>query len=134
VVQQPTSPRQQPPRVQHHQTPPPKPKLKKLANGHYRVTKPWKVRLSGRTFHIQKGYTSNGITAPDYVKKSLGDNVNAPETWAAVFHDWCFTQKRISRSQADDYFIELMHAYHIPQYKIDMMGTAARGYTLYKLW
>ncbi|MFC5050583.1 DUF1353 domain-containing protein [Rubritalea spongiae] len=113
---------------------PAKPKLTKLENGHYRVTQAWTVKLSNKTFRVQKGYTSNGITAPSYIKKSLGDNINAPTTWAAVFHDWCFTQKNISRSQADDYFVELMHAYRIPQQKIDLMGTAARGYTLYKYW
>ena len=41
------------------------PELKRLPNGHYRVKKPWNVKLNGRLWQVQRGYTSNGITGPE---------------------------------------------------------------------
>jgi len=111
---------------------PAKPKLEKLQNGHYRVLEDWSLNVSNRNFVVESGYTSNGITAPSYVKALLGDNINAPETWSAVFHDWCFTQEYLTRAQADDLFIQLMRDYRINAQKVSLMGTTVKGYSLYK--
>lgn len=108
------------------------PKLKKLQNGHYRVRKPWTVTLNGRVWKVQKGYSSNGITAPAKVKASLGDGIDRPETWAAVFHDWLFTQPGISRTTADKTFYELLLAYGVPEKKARMMYTTVSVYSLTK--
>lgn len=111
---------------------PSRPSLERLENGHYRVLNDWSLTVSGRSFIIPAGYTSNGITAPTSVKTLLGDGVNYAETWSAVFHDWCFTQPSLTRFQADNYFIQLMRDYQISERKIRLMETAVRSYTLYK--
>lgn len=111
---------------------PSSPELKRLANGHYRVRKPWTVVIGGRPWHVQKGYTSNGITAPARMKEMLGDNVDSPTTWAAVFHDWLFTQPGVSRSQADHIFRELLLAYGVPADKAQLMYSTVSAYSLSK--
>jgi len=111
---------------------PESPKLKRLANGHYRVRKPWTVNLGGRVWLVPAGYTSNGITAPASMKASLGDGVGRPETWAAVFHDWLFTQKGISRSQADSMFYDLLVAYGVPAGKARLMHAVVSAYSASK--
>lgn len=108
------------------------PVLVRLRNGHYRVRQPWTVELNGRRWQVQKGYTSNGITAPASLKKSLGDGVDHPETWAAVFHDWLFTQPGVTRSQADQLFHELLLAYHVPREKAQLMYSTVAAYSLAK--
>ncbi len=108
------------------------PQLKRLPNGHYRVRKPWTVTLNGRQWHVQQGYTSNGMTVPSFLKNSLGDGVQYKETWAAVFHDWLFTQPGLSRSQADRMFYDLLIAYGIPSGKAKMMYTTVSTYSLTK--
>jgi hypothetical protein len=115
----------------HHATPD-APLLRKLPNGHYRVRKPWTVRVNGRTYQIQKGYTSNGITAPSAVKSTLGDGVQHEETWAAVFHDWLFTQPGISRAKADRLFYDLLLAYGVSEQKARLMYTSVSAYSLRK--
>ncbi len=108
------------------------PQLKRLENGHYRVTKPWTVELNGRKWQIQKGYTSNGITGPSSVRKSIGDGVQFKETWAAVFHDWLFTQPGVTRAQADQTFYDLLIAYGVPETKARLMFTTVSAYSLTK--
>lgn len=108
------------------------PDLKKLPNGRYRVRKPWTVELNGRRWHVPKGYSSNGITAPSRVKDSLGDGVGYKETWAAVFHDWLFTQPGVSRSQADKLFYDLLIAYGVNSSKASLMYTTVSAYSLTK--
>lgn len=111
---------------------PDKPKLKRLANGHYRVVKPWTVVVGNRQWLVSAGYKSNGITAPAQIKSSLGDGVEHPETWAAVFHDWLFTQKGISRTQADNLFYELLIAYGVPARKAAIMHSCVSAYSISK--
>ncbi len=108
------------------------PDLKRLPNGHYRVRQPWTVEINGHVWQVQKGYTSNGITAPDYLKKNLGDGIQYKETWAAVFHDWLFTQAGVSRAQADRTFYDLLIAYGISKTKAELMYTTVSAYTLTK--
>ncbi len=108
------------------------PQLKKIRNGHYRVRKPWTVELKGRRWVVPAGYTSNGITAPDRLKASMGDGVQFKETWAAVFHDWLFTQPGISRSQADGMFYDLLVAYGVSPQKAKLMYTTVAAYSLSK--
>lgn len=108
------------------------PQLRRLENGHYRVRKPWTVNLNGREWHVQKGYTSNGLTAPAKLKASLGDGVDHKETWAAVFHDWLFTQPGISRAQADKMFFDLLLAYGVPEQKARIMFNTVSLYSLSK--
>ncbi|MEO5715025.1 MAG: DUF1353 domain-containing protein [Luteolibacter sp.] len=108
------------------------PVLKRLSNGHYRLRKPWTVDLNGRRWLIPAGYKTNGITASASMKKSLGDGVDHPETWAAIFHDWLFTQPGISRSQADGMFYDLMIAYGVPTPRAKIMYAAVRLYSLSK--
>lgn len=108
------------------------PKLRRLDNGHYRVSKPWTVQVNGRAFHVEKGYTSNGITAPNAIKSTLGDGIQHPETWAAVFHDWLFTQHGMSRSTADRLFYDLLRAYGVPENKARLMYTSVSTYSARK--
>ncbi len=108
------------------------PKLKRLANGHYRVKKEWSVDLDGQRWVVQKGYTSNGITAPAAIKSRLGDGVNHPETWAAVFHDWLFTQPGMSRSRADRLFHQVLLAYGVSAEKARLMHATVSAYSLSK--
>ncbi|GAA5124125.1 DUF1353 domain-containing protein [Luteolibacter yonseiensis] len=108
------------------------PELKRLKNGHYRVRKPWTVRVGGRDWHVPAGYTSNGITAPVKMKSMLGDGVEHSTTWAAVFHDWLFTQPGISRTQADQLFHELLLAYGVPPHKARLMHATVSAYSLSK--
>ena len=108
------------------------PELKALKNGHYKVKKPWKLRLNKRTWHIPAGYKSNGITAPSKLKKSMGDGPDHPETWAAVFHDWLFTQPGISRAKADQLFYDLLIAYGVPQTKAHLMYSGVSAYSATK--
>lgn len=109
------------------------PDLKRLPNGHYRVRKPWSVEIGGQKWVVPAGYSSNGLTAPAWVKSSLGDGVTHPETWAAVFHDWLFTQPGITRSQADKMFYDLMVAYGISPQKAGMMYDSVAAYSFLKL-
>lgn len=108
------------------------PRLKRLENGHYRVRKPWLVELNGRRWLVPAGYSTNGITAPQKLKKSLGDGVDRPETWAAIFHDWLFTQPGISRAQADGLFYDLLIAYGVPQERAKLMYTTVKLYSISK--
>jgi len=108
------------------------PQLKRLANGHYKVRKPWTVVLGNRSWQVPAGYSSNGITAPAGVKASLGDGVDHPETWAAVFHDWLFTQQGITRTQADQTFHDLLIAYGVPAGKASLMYTFVAAYSVSK--
>ena len=108
------------------------PQLKKTAKGRYKVRKPWTVEIGGKVWRVPAGYVSNGITAPDHLKGSLGDSVDHPETWAAVFHDWLFTQKGVTRAQADNTFHELLLAYSVPSGKAAMMHAVVSAYSLSK--
>lgn len=108
------------------------PELVRLRNGRYRVKSGWKVELNGRQWHVKRGYTSNGITAPSKLKKSLGDGVDNPETWAAMFHDWLFTQPGVSRAQADQLFYDLLIAYGVPQGKARIMYSVVSAYSASK--
>lgn len=135
----PTTPRPIPARPTNNATPeipsktsarPAAPALKRLKNGHYRVTQDWVVNLDGRQWIVRKGYTSNGITAPDYIKSKLGDSVNSRDTWAAVFHDWLFTQPGISRTEADRLYYRIMLAYGVPQSKATLMFNTVSAYSL----
>lgn len=112
-----------------NQEKPAAPKLKKLPNGHYRVMQDWKVELGGRRWNVQKGYTSNGITAPDYIKSRLGDSVNSRDTWAAMFHDWLFTQPGVSRAEADRMYYQIMIAYGVPDSKAKLMFNTVSLYS-----
>jgi Protein of unknown function (DUF1353) len=114
---------------------PQSPKLKRLKNGHYRVIQPWIINLNGETWRIQAGYKCNGITAPNALKKSLGDGVDEPATWAAIFHDWLFTQPNISRKKADHLFYELMIIYGVPKNKAKLMHATVTAYSISKrIW
>lgn len=108
------------------------PELKRLNNGHYRVRKPWTVDLNARRWQVPAGYKTNGITAPANMKQSLGDGVDRPETWAAIFHDWLFTQPGISRAQADGMFYDLLIAYGVPAQRAKLMYTTVKLYSLTK--
>ncbi|WP_411827569.1 DUF1353 domain-containing protein [Luteolibacter sp. AS25] len=121
---------QKPPNVISGQ--PDRPQLTKLQNGHYRVSEPWKIKLNGRVWDVPKGYSSNGITAPDYIKSSLGDGVDYPETWSAVYHDWLFTQPGITRQEADRLFEQLLLAYGVSAQKARMMYSVVARYSASK--
>ena len=108
------------------------PELVRLKNGRYRVRAPWKIQLNGREWNIPRGYASNGITAPDQLKKTLGDGVDHPETWAALFHDWLFTQPNMSRKEADQLFFDLLIAYGVPQTKARLMYSTVAAYSASK--
>jgi hypothetical protein len=108
------------------------PELKKLKNGHYRVRKRWTVVLNGEVWVVQKGYTSNGMTAPIRIKTVLGDGVDKPETWSAVFHDWLFTQPGVSRAEADNTFREILLAYGVSPTKAQLMYNTVKAYSLSK--
>lgn len=108
------------------------PQLRRLKNGHYRVTERWTVRLNGRTWRIPKGYTSNGITGPRKIRAAMGDGVQHRETWAAVFHDWLFTQPGVSRAEADRLFYDLLIAYGVDQQKASLMYSSVKAYSLSK--
>ena len=108
------------------------PTLERLKNGRYRTIKPWTVDLDGRHWAVPKGYSTNGITCPPWLKSSLGDGAGRPETWAAIFHDWLFTQARISRPEADRLFYDLLIAYGVPTQKAKLMHAAVVAYSLAK--
>lgn len=108
------------------------PDLKRLSNGHYRVRQPWTVELNGRKWRVPKGYKSNGMTVPAGMKESLGDGIIYRETWAAVFHDWLFTQPDLSRAEADRLFYDLLIAYGVPGPKASLMYTTVSAYSLTK--
>jgi Protein of unknown function (DUF1353) len=108
------------------------PDLVRTKKGRYKLRAPWKVQLNGREWNIQRGYSSNGITAPDSLKKTLGDGVNHPETWAALYHDWLFTQPNITRNEADRLFYELLIAYDVPQTKARLMYSTVAAYSASK--
>ncbi len=112
---------------------PQSPKLKRLKNGHYKVIEPWTVELNGKIWQVQAGYRCNGITAPKVVKQALGDGINKSTTWAAVFHDWLFTQPGMTRNRADRLFYDLMVAYGVPKEKAKLMHTSVQAYTLSKI-
>lgn len=114
----------------HAQAQPQSPQLKRLKNGHYRVRKPWTVVFGQHRWQVPAGFRSNGITAPAKIKNYLGDGVEHRETWAAVFHDWLFTQPGITRSQADRLFYELLIAYDVPIRKAAVMRTCVEAYSL----
>ncbi len=106
------------------------PVLEKLPNGHYRVVRNWPVELNGKRWVVVKGYTSNGITAPSYIKSQLGDGIRSRDTWAAVFHDWLFTRPGVSRAEADRLYYDLMLAYGVPQTKARLMYNTVSAYSL----
>ncbi len=108
------------------------PVLVRKKNGHYKVKRPWTVVLEGRVWHIPQGYSTNGITAPDKLKRVLGDSVDAPETWAAVFHDYLFTQKGTSRRENDRLFHELLLAYGVSPTKAKLMFSVVSAYSASK--
>ena len=108
------------------------PVLRRLKNGHYRVMENWNVHLNGKRWVVSSGYTSNGITAPSYVKAKLGDGVGSRDTWAAVFHDWLFTQSDVSRAQADRLYFDLMIAYGVSPTKARLMYNTVSAYSFTK--
>ncbi len=105
------------------------PVLVRRKNGRYRVAQPWTVRLDGRVWQVERGYTCNGITAPAKVKRQLGDGVDEPETWAAVFHDWLFTQPGMNRERADQLFYQLLTAYGVSPLKSRLMYSGVSAYS-----
>lgn len=108
------------------------PQLKRIRKDRYRVTRPWTVELHGKTWQIQKGYVCNGITAPRKIREILGEGVDAPETWAAVFHDWLFTQPGMSREKADRLFHDLLLAYDVPPLKARLIYSSVSVYSASK--
>jgi hypothetical protein len=108
------------------------PVLVRVGKSRYRVVTLWVVRLNGRKWRVREGYTSNGITAPDRVRVLLGDAVDSPETWAAVFHDWLFTRPGVSRAEADRIFHELLIAYGVAPAKARIMYAAVSTYSVSK--
>lgn len=108
------------------------PALKRLANGHFRLRKPWTVNLNGRRWHVPAGYSTNGITGPSWLQSALGNGIQRPETWAAVFHDWLFTQPGISRTEADQIFHELLIAYEVSPMKARLMHSGVAAYSASK--
>lgn len=108
------------------------PVLVRKKNGRYRVAQPWTVRLDGRVWQVERGYTCNGITAPAKVKRQLGDGVDEPETWAAVFHDWLFTQPGMNRERADQLFYQLLTAYGVSPLKSRLMYSGVSAYSASK--
>ena len=52
-----------------------------------------------------------------------------PETWAAMFHDWLFTQPGMSRQKADQLFYDLLLAYGVTQTKARLMYTTVSAYS-----
>lgn len=106
------------------------PQLKKMGKTRYKLCEPWVVNIGGKTYQVPTGYSSNGITAPNLIKSSLGNGLDRPETWAAVFHDWLFTQKGISRSQADKLFHQLLLAYGVAPRKADAMYAVVSAYSI----
>lgn len=88
--------------------------------------------LNGRSWRVPAGYTTNGITGPSWLKNTLGNGVNYPETWAAMFHDWLFKNTALSRGQADRLFQDLLLAYGVNSEKAWIMGTAVSAYSLSK--
>ncbi len=108
------------------------PQLKKTGNGRYKVRKPWTVEIGGNVWQIPAGYICNGITAPKLLKAPLGDSIESPETWAAVFHDWLFTQEGVSRARADAAFHELLLGYGVAPGKAAMMHSMVSAYSLSK--
>jgi Protein of unknown function (DUF1353) len=108
------------------------PNLKKLKNGHYKVRELWRVQVGGETWEVEAGYRSNGITAPARIKNLLGDAADRPETWAAVFHDWLFTQPDMTRARADALFYQLLRAYNVPSQKAKMMHAAVTAFSASK--
>lgn len=117
--------------LRHHRKLEP-PVLIRKKNGHYQVAKSWHIAVGGRRWKIQKGYTSNGITAPSRIKSSLGDGIDRRETWAAVFHDWLFTQPGVSRNQADQLFYETLLAYGVSEQKSRLMYNFVAAYSASK--
>jgi hypothetical protein len=108
------------------------PVLVRKKNGRYRVAEPWTVALDGKLWQVQKGYTCNGITGPNQVRRTLGDGIHEPETWAAVFHDWLFTQPGISRETADRLFYQLLVAYGVSPLKSRLMYSSVSAYSASK--
>lgn len=108
------------------------PVLKKKKNGRFRVAKPWNVEVGGRIWTVEKNYTCNGITAPDKIKARLGNGVDQPETWAAVFHDWLFTQPGMTREKADRLFYQLLIAYGVSPLKARLMYSTVSAYSASK--
>jgi hypothetical protein len=108
------------------------PQLKRIRKDRYRVSKPWTVELRGDRWQVQKGYVCNGITAPEKIRKLLGEGVDAPETWAAVFHDWLFTQPGMTRARADRLFYELLLAYGVPPLKARLFYSSVSAYSASK--
>jgi hypothetical protein len=108
------------------------PVLKQVGKGRYYVRKPWTVELRGRRWVVPRGYTCNGITAPDRFKASLGNGIDQKETWAAVFHDWLFTHPGVTRAEADRLFYDLLIAYGVPSRKAALMFTSVSMYSLSK--
>ena len=74
------------------------------------------------------------MASPDRrkVRAFIGDGVTHPETWAAVFHDWLFTQPGISRAQADSLFYDLLIAYGVSPQKAKLMHATVSTYSLSK--
>jgi hypothetical protein len=66
------------------------------------------------------------------LRKTLGNGVNHPETWAAVFHDWLFTQPGVSRAQADRMFHDLLIAYGVTPLKARLMHSGVSTYSASK--
>lgn len=108
------------------------PHLKRIRKDRYRVTRPWTLELNGKIWRVQKGYVCNGITAPKKIREILGEGVDAPETWAAVFHDWLFTQPGMSREKADQLFHELLLAYDVPPLKARLIYSSVSLYSASK--
>ncbi len=114
-----------------HERPAP-PDLVKTKKGRYKVRSPWILVLHGRVWRVPAGYTTNGITAPARIRKMLGDGVDHPETWAAVFHDWLFTRPGVSRAEADRLFYDLLIAYRVPESKARLMHGTVAAYSASK--
>ena len=91
------------------------------------------IRLHNFRVTIPAGYTTNGITAPGWIRDILGDSVKSPETQAAVFHDWLFTPASPvgTRKEADERFVQYLFQLGVPRWKRWAMGTAVK---LYSLW
>ena len=108
------------------------PSLQRLPNGHYKLLSDWVVVVGDEIFLLEKKYTTNGITAPNWVKELLGDKVTDKETWCAVFHDWLFKHTDRSDKECDDLFIKLMVQFNVPTWKRIAMGVSVKIYSFLK--
>lgn len=93
------------------------------------LMEPWRVRVRGREFLLERGTTTDGASIPRFLWRVCGHPLQAPRIYAALLHDWLYEfgwSIGISRKEADRIYRALLRHFGISAWRAGVEYTALR--------